>query len=156
MSVDGPAPLVLVACSVDKLDRRAPAGQLYTGSLFALALRAAKALTDDAMIRVLSARHGFLALDTELDPYNTTWSDPERITIPELWRQAAALPTFAEVISLMPTAYTKVARVALEGPVMAPLRHAGGIGWMRHRLALIADTGAIPGAYRHQAPEVKP
>ena len=61
-------PLYLIACSQSKLDRAAPAAELYTGQAFKLAMRAAKAA--DADVLILSALYGVLEPDDVIDPYN--------------------------------------------------------------------------------------
>jgi hypothetical protein len=52
---------------MSKLDRAAPAAELYTGQAFKLAMRAAKAA--DADVLILSALYGVLEPDDVIDPY---------------------------------------------------------------------------------------
>ena len=63
--------VVLISCVSKKLDTRAPAEELYTSTLFKLNLRYARALEPDA-VYVLSAKHGLLALEDEIEPYDET------------------------------------------------------------------------------------
>jgi len=65
-------PLYLIACSAAKLDRNAPAAQLYQGQAFKLAMAAAERAGADVII--LSALHGALFPDLTIDPYNLTLS----------------------------------------------------------------------------------
>jgi hypothetical protein len=58
----------LVSCSGQKLDRRAPARELYTSPLFRKSLR--HALGGCQTVYILSAKHGLLELDQELEPYD--------------------------------------------------------------------------------------
>lgn len=58
----------ILACSASKLDRRAPAHELYTGQLFRLSLQVAN-LTADRIL-ILSAKHGVVGIDDVLDPYD--------------------------------------------------------------------------------------
>jgi hypothetical protein len=60
-------PLYLIACSMSKLDRAAPAAELYTGQAFKLSMKAAKAAGADVLI--LSALYGVLEPDDIIDPY---------------------------------------------------------------------------------------
>ena len=60
-------PLYLIACSMSKLDRAAPAAELYTGQAFKLSMKAAKAA--DADVLILSALYGVLEPDDVIDPY---------------------------------------------------------------------------------------
>lgn len=74
--------VALVACSASKLDHRAPARELYSRSdLFTKALAWGEAFADQALI--LSAEHGLVELDQELDPYNTRL--PRQKAAQDLW-----------------------------------------------------------------------
>lgn len=57
----------LVGCAAQKLDRPAPARELYTSPLFRLALAYAEARC--LRVYVLSALHGLVQLDQVLEPY---------------------------------------------------------------------------------------
>lgn len=58
----------LVSCGASKLDRPAPAAELYTSSLFRLSLEHARATCET--IYVLSALHGLLPIDEVIAPYD--------------------------------------------------------------------------------------
>lgn len=58
----------LVGCAASKLDRPAPAGELYTSQLFRKASAYAAATCDHWYI--LSAKHGLVHPDTVLEPYD--------------------------------------------------------------------------------------
>ena len=60
----------LVSCSSAKLDRAAPARELYTSTLFRLSLAYAEATCE--RVYVLSAMHGLVELHRELEPYDFT------------------------------------------------------------------------------------
>lgn len=60
--------IALLGCGKAKLDRAAPARELYTGSLFRASLAACLALDVDATY-IVSARHGLVDLDQEIEPY---------------------------------------------------------------------------------------
>lgn len=60
--------MIVIGCGKAKLDRRAPARELYTGSLFVAARRYAEA--HGGPWAILSARHGLVLPDEELDPYD--------------------------------------------------------------------------------------
>lgn len=62
----------VVACSKSKLDRAAPARDLYTSPLFKLSLAYAEEHCDK--VYVVSAFHGLVELDQELRPYDRTLS----------------------------------------------------------------------------------
>lgn len=138
--------LVLIACSASKRPgtNRFAAEVLYTGSLFAASLAAARNLTEDHLIRILSARHGFVRLTTFRripHSYDQRWGQSREIAARWLVDQTRWLPPHSEVVSLMPAAYTRRAREALVGDPSAfldAMRGIRGIGDMRHRLATLA------------------
>ena len=66
-------PLYLIACSSAKLDRAAPAAELYTGQAFRLAMQAAERAGADVII--LSALHGAVSPTRQLQPYNRALTD---------------------------------------------------------------------------------
>ena len=67
--------IILIACSSKKLNRRAQAKDLYTGSLFKLSWAYALNERPDK-IYILSALHGLLDPETDIDPYNIALSRP--------------------------------------------------------------------------------
>jgi len=66
-------PLYLIACSNAKLDRAAPAAELYQGQAFRLAMAAAERASADVII--LSALHGAVSPTRQLQPYNRALTD---------------------------------------------------------------------------------
>lgn len=64
---------VLISCVSQKQSRKCRVRALYTSTLFKLNLRYAEKLEPDE-IYVLSAKHGLLSLDEEIEPYNQTLS----------------------------------------------------------------------------------
>ncbi|MFD7867001.1 DUF6884 domain-containing protein [Streptomyces sp. NPDC059783] len=136
-------PTVVIPCSGPKLSHAAPAGQLYTGSLHKHARRTADALTaHGGTVLILSALHGFLTLDQNIEPYDHTWENTGSITVEELRAQVAELGlTDADVILLTPGKYTQRA-VAVWPEARTPLAHLG-IGSQRGRLTALRE-GADP------------
>lgn len=63
--------IVLISCVSQKLSHRAKAKDLYVSTLFRLNLKYAKILKPDA-IYILSAKHGLLSLEQEVEPYEQT------------------------------------------------------------------------------------
>ncbi|MCG5121563.1 DUF6884 domain-containing protein [Streptomyces sp. NEAU-PBA10] len=132
-------PVVVIPCSGPKLDRAAPAGKLYTGTLHKHARRTADALTaHGGTVLVLSALHGLLPLDRIVEPYDHTWKDPGSITTEELRSQAAEMGLAGvDVILLTPGEYTR--RAAAVWPhAHTPLAHLG-IGRQRGRLTALRE-----------------
>lgn len=66
--------IVLISCVSKKLPHQAKAQDLYVSPLFRLNLEYARKLMPDA-IYILSAKHGLLDLDTEIEPYDLTLND---------------------------------------------------------------------------------
>ena len=63
--------IVLISCVSQKLPHRAMARELYISTLFKLNLKYAEKLAPDKIF-VLSAKHGLLALEIEIEPYEQT------------------------------------------------------------------------------------
>lgn len=63
--------IVLISCAKRKAIGRAKARHMYISPLFRLMLQYAEALRPAAVF-ILSAKHGLLEPDTEIDPYDCT------------------------------------------------------------------------------------
>ncbi len=64
--------VVLIGCGAQKLERRAPARELYTGALFRKSLAYAERVNPGGRIFILSALHGLTPLELEILPYDFT------------------------------------------------------------------------------------
>ncbi|WP_433860349.1 DUF6884 domain-containing protein [Streptomyces kronopolitis] len=135
-------PLVVIPCSAGKLDRPAPAGELYTGSYHAACRRAADALTAaGGTVLILSARHGLLRLDDMTAPYNTRMGEPGSITAAELRAQARRMGIAdADTVTILAGAAYAAAAQAVWPNAATPLAGTRGIGQQRARLAALART----------------
>ena len=71
-----PRKLFLIACAKTKRSTRSPARDLYRSPLFLKSLAYAEQHADDVLI--LSAKHGLVELDAELDPYDLTIGNLDR------------------------------------------------------------------------------
>lgn len=135
--------VVLVGCGAAKLDRRAPAGYLYTGQHFRLAYAAACTLSAAAVpgrVWILSALHGLVRPWEELDPYDLKLGQPGSVTAARIRGQAAADGLQgARAVALCGRAYADLAAAAWPD-VERPLDGLG-IGAQRHVLAQIRDRG---------------
>lgn len=81
--------VALIACCSKKLDRSAPARELYQSPLFRKSLAAAELMQRYGWIdyiRILSAKHGLVTLDQRLAPYDETLN-----TMPAEERESWAL-----------------------------------------------------------------
>lgn len=71
--------IALIACSAKKLDRRAPARELYRGTLFRYSVRYAETVLQIPWY-VLSAKWGLVAPDEELEPYDDTLRGAKKLS----------------------------------------------------------------------------
>lgn len=139
--------IIIIGCSGAKSSTPAPAADLYQGSFFSLALKAARALVPDEYIRVLSARLGFVTLDTVIDPYDTTWGSDDQVTDEVLAAQFSEFDSNSVVVALTCSAYTaRIDALALNRPegtmyareAISAFKGSRGIGDHRHHLSKIS------------------
>lgn len=133
----------VIPCGAAKADHRTAARDLYTGSMFRHTLAAAVATADadeqdgcSARVLILSALHGLVELDTELDPYNVKMGDAGCITPEALAAQAVELGIGwgHEVYAMLPKAYLAALDAALrpmDVNVLDVYEAAPGIGYQR-------------------------
>ena len=77
-----PRKIILISCASRKLPTRSKAKDLYISTLYDLNLRFAYSMNPDA-VYILSAKHGLLNLETEIDPYNLTLNNMTQREIKE-------------------------------------------------------------------------
>ena len=65
--------IVLISCATKKKTLRTRAEELYESPLFVHSLRYARTLNPDKIF-ILSAKHGLLDLEREIEPYDVTLS----------------------------------------------------------------------------------
>lgn len=145
--LDRPVRVALVGCGKAKATVSGPARTLYVGQLFKTSLRFALRTCDVTF--VLSALHGLIDPDTELDPYNFTMADlrdRERM----VWGERAVQSLRAELPHL-PLDITGLAGAAYLGPLHGTLKYRGltmseplsGLG-IGQRLAWLKQARSIP------------
>nr|WSX75937.1 hypothetical protein OH826_20035 [Streptomyces sp. NBC_00899] len=137
--------IVIIACgsakakpSWDKFGYRdvIPAGRLYTGPYHRSLRLAADALTDQTLIRILSARHGLVPLSRPLFPYDTRLGDQDAITAERMARHTAALDLDdALVIFLGGANYARLLKQSVPH-ALTPL--TGGMGGQRAKCHAVA------------------
>jgi hypothetical protein len=139
-----PMPVIVVGCSRAKEPGRLPAGRKYLGSFHHAARRAAAVIAarTGGQVLVLSARHGLVTLDTEVDDYDLSIGDPGAVTAARIAEQAATLGiTGAAVTVLAGRRYADlISQVWTDAA--RPLDGARGIGEQRARLKAITQQGA--------------
>ncbi len=160
--VDYPAPpypgiTYVVPCGADKLDRPAPARDMYRGSMFRhtfdnvtrlAALDVAEG-RGPARVLILSALYGRLDPDTVIEPYDLRMGQPGCVTPETLTGQALALGIDwgAQVYALLPKAYLAQLDRALREVyvyVQDGYEGCGGIGDQRRVNAIIGRPTMTP------------
>lgn len=138
--------VTLVACAATKLDRPAPARELYRSDLFAKSSAYAQRLGE---WYILSAAHGLVHPDTVLEPYDITLNDmtrDERMTWScKVARQLRQRNIQADrCVVLAGRSYRDLIMGALRlrfAEVVVPLEGLG-IGHQKQRLAQLAQVAA--------------
>jgi hypothetical protein len=135
--------MVIIPCGAAKLSHPAKAAELYTGSMFADALRTARSMTTDENIRILSAKHGLVRLDHVLDPYEMKMSDKGSVTGFRLVMQLVGLQFEGTIDALLPKQYlarmTSAANAA-NATVVNHFEGCAGIGYQKARLKQLRET----------------
>lgn len=94
----------IIPCCAAKRSEPAAARELYVSPNFRLQLRAAEAIADEVLI--LSALHGLVPLNMQLEPYDVRMGDPTAISPAVLATQVWFRNLDAEqVTALLPKAY---------------------------------------------------
>ncbi|MFJ8699474.1 DUF6884 domain-containing protein [Streptomyces ardesiacus] len=126
--------LTVIACGDKKREGRHPAGDLYTGNYFLACRHAAEVMDGPTMI--LSAKHGLLPLDEEIESYDVQWGGKGSIRVGAVKEQVEAYGLMdAKVTVLGGERYVKAAR-QIWPDAEAPLK--GGIGQQLKQLDRIA------------------
>lgn len=113
-----PITVVLISCSKSKLTHRAPARELYTGQLFRKAV--AWAERNSHQWFVVSALHGLVKPDQELDPYDFTVKDRRGARERESWAHIAAsdlnsyVSKNSHAVLIMPNLYRRFIQPELQ------------------------------------------
>lgn len=129
--------LIVIPCGEKKAPGPARARDLYLGSMFKMALRAAEALQarQGGRILILSGKHGLLELGDVLSAYEQRMGRPGSITPEALAVQARRYEAEAsEVVVLAGKDYAHPAK-ALWPHAQTPLLGLGGIGYQRQALS---------------------
>src|SRR5262245_30709215 len=129
--------IVIISYGAKKLDRAAPARDLYVGPYFKALLAYALTLAQAKDVLILSAKYGLIGVNERFEPYNLKMGEPGSITSIKLSDQAEVYGLLAEkVIVLGGKLYTGLCRKVWPN-LEAPLEGKGGIGkqmaWMRRQ-----------------------
>ncbi|MFH0246354.1 DUF6884 domain-containing protein [Streptomyces sp. HK10] len=152
--------VVIIACGSEKrpdpgpteygtLGAGCPAGELYTGQYHRSLRLAADSLTDQSLIRVLSALHGLVELTRRLRPYDVTIGHERAVTADKLAGHTAALGlNDADVIFLGGQEYAKLLAPSVPH-LLTPL--TGGMGGHRGLCRQASEDAALRNAWWKQA-----
>jgi len=110
--------LVIIPCGGAKLETPANARDLYIGSMYRDQLATALTMTTPENIRILSAKHGLIALDTIVEPYDVKMGDADTIPNHIVALQANEMkktfsPSTYELHLLLPKKYAAHLKTAL-------------------------------------------
>ena len=134
--------MVIIPCGASKLSHPAPASELYTGSMFADALRTARTMTADENIRILSAKHGLVRLDHVIEPYEMKMSHKDSVTGFRLVMQLVGLKFEGTIHALLPKQYLSKmtsAANAVNASVVNHYEGCAGIGYQKARLKQLRE-----------------
>lgn len=145
--------LFVVPCGRNKLAHQAPARDLYNSAHFGYTLRqveAKAARTSGSVVRILSALHGLVAADQQLDPYDVTMISPDSIGPHQLAVQLRDIDRNIEAHAFLPAVYLAAFAAAAsyaerehlaQVTVHNAYADAPGIGYQRRVLAQLTTTG---------------
>ncbi|MFD9006250.1 DUF6884 domain-containing protein [Streptomyces sp. NPDC059582] len=127
--------LVVIPCGSRKLDRPAPAADMYVGSYHRACRKGAEALRPDRLL-ILSARHGLLDLDDVIEPYDTPHGAVGSVTARLLREQATlrGIMGLDPVVALGGARHVGLVR-AIWPHARTPLAGTRGMGEQMARLA---------------------
>ncbi|MCY0853905.1 DUF6884 domain-containing protein [Cupriavidus sp. D39] len=141
-------PLVLMACSATKLDRPAPAMDLYRGVMYET-FRAHVRADAQPQVIILSAQHGFIQPDAEIAPYDARMTADRAETMLSDLSTAMAGAAWPDQVGLVFLAggmhYRRVMRAAVErwartvSAAPTIMETSGGIGMQRSQLGQYLD-----------------
>lgn len=121
---------VIIPCGGQKLDRPAPAGELYVGSYHREARRAADAIVEHAggRVLILSAKHGLLELDQVVEPYEQVMGKPGSISRMALTGQVMDLGLLRQHVVVLAGGAYRAAALSCWPFAYTPLDGSRGIG----------------------------
>lgn len=137
--------LIVIPCGGAKLETAAPAAELYTGSMFKDILRTARALTQEENIFILSAKHGLIALDKIVEPYNLKMGQAGSIDTNTLGDQLNAIMPTAETFTIdafLPKAYAAKLEESTGAWIVNHFEGCAGIGYQKAVLKNIREMVA--------------
>lgn len=120
--------IVIIPCGGKKRLEMSRARDLYIGPYFKACLRYSLYLVEPERVYILSALHGLLILDEEVEPYDLRMGQPGCVRVDQIRHRATEFELLnEEVIALGGREYT--GRCLQVWPhALTPLEGVGGIG----------------------------
>lgn len=132
---------IVIACGSKKRNHPAPARDMYVGSLFKNARRAAE--STGLPWYIMSAKYGILRPDDIIEPYDMTYGKTTGKQPGEIAQQLASLNVALPVWGLVPARYADVLRAAIgSSSVRTPLRGLS-MGMQQRAFKMIYLAGNI-------------
>jgi hypothetical protein len=137
---------VIIPCGGAKLKTSTKAGHLYIGSMFRDQLATALTMTTPENIRILSAKHGLIELDTIVEPYDLKMGQKGSVTTATLADQLAAMLPKNEtyiIDALLPKKYAAALEDATADQIVNHYEGTAGIGYQKQVLKKIRTKELI-------------
>ena len=137
---------VIIPCGGAKLETSAQAADIYIGSMFSDTLRTARTMTSEENIRILSAKHGLIALDTIVEPYDLKMGQKGSVTSETLAGQLAEMLPKNEtyiIDALLPKKYAEALEDATGDWIVNHFDGCAGIGYQKQVLKKIRTKELI-------------
>ena len=132
---------IVIACGSKKRNHPAPARDMYVGSLFKNARRAAE--STGLPWYIMSAKYGILRPDDIIEPYDMTYGKTTGKQPGEIAQQLASLNVALPVWGLVPARYAAVLCAAVgSSSVRTPLRGLS-MGMQQRAFKMISLAGNI-------------
>ena len=136
---------VIIPCGGAKQEAPAPARDLYIGSMYRDQLATALTMTTPENIRILSAKHGLISLDTIVEPYDLKMGQKTSVTSEVVAAQLKTfLPTKTPYIidALLPKKYAAVLEEATGDIIENHFHGTAGIGYQKQVLKRLREKAS--------------
>jgi hypothetical protein len=137
---------VIIPCGGAKQKSPANARDLYIGSMYRDQLATALTMTTPENIRILSAKHGLIALDTIVEPYDLKMGQKGSVTSDTLAGQLAEMLPKNEtyiIDALLPKKYAAALEDATGDWIVNHFDGCAGIGYQKQVLKKIRTKELI-------------
>jgi cytoplasmic iron level regulating protein YaaA (DUF328/UPF0246 family) len=137
---------VIIPCGGAKLETPANARDLYIGSMYRDQLATALTMTTPENIRILSAKHGLIALDTIVEPYDLKMGQKGSVTSETLAGQLDEMLPKNEtylIDALLPKKYAAALEDATADHIENHFHGCAGIGYQKQVLKKIRTKELI-------------